>query len=197
MDKELETRLNEIEQEMKLSSFDSIIIAMLIFMVAISFGILSRIDNLNLTSPTAIIMVLFVVASAIPAVIIVIYYVQSIISGRNRLKKRVDLIMLLGDYGLYVVIAIVFIAILETIDKIWKLPDNPGFAGYLIVGIILLLTLIGHFYYISPKTKEFFKKEYPHLFLRRTKKLSKEKMEKSFKKFKTNLEELNRFARDY
>jgi len=189
-------KLNQIEQEVSLGTFDNAVLALMIFIVALSLAILSMgVPDSFKDSPALIITFFYIVLLAIPLISAIWSYAYSIFFKRGRFTTKINTITLLIAFLFFLFlnfVATIIILIIESNSFVL-----PNYSAFIVVGLIIVFVMIYSLRQIKPKIRIFFLEEYPRLILKRVIKMDAEEQKKTLKKLKKTLPELIELAEKY
>lgn len=186
-------RLNEIEQEVNLGTFDNIIIASLFLVLALSISVLLWTFS-NLNSIFNILLATILLFFIIFLSQVILGYLNSTIFKENRFSNKVNALTILLAFTIFLITVIVIPLVIEFLFPTFDQQKSSHF-------IILAIVIYGIPAYfaikIYPKVIRFFVKSFPNLFLKTIRRMNKEKRKKSLKKIGMSLSELKTLCLKY
>lgn len=194
IDSNISRRLNEIEQEINLGTFDNIVIASMFLIIAMVVSILlwslSNYHKSIFYLMIAAVLLLFLYNFSQ----LTLGFLNSIIFKDRRFTNKINVITILLSLFLFITLIIVIPFGLEKIFI--SLDQNNWYIFYPMFAIILVSPIIFGIF-IRPKITKFFVENFPNLFLKRLNKMNKEQRNNALKKIKKTLPELKELARKY
>lgn len=193
--KKIHLRLNETEQEVKLGSFDTTFLTIIIFIISLGLSINIFKSSIEFFKNNQYILVglIYLFVLVIPLIYAIFSYPVSIFSSRGRFTIKINILMFLLGTILFIGLVWILLGIfwfLEQKNNIIISSTIVTIALFSIFGISLLLT----FTYINRSIKKHFLNEFPNLFFKKIKQMSAVNRKKALKSFKITYQELKKKA---
>lgn len=183
-------RLNEIEQEVSLGTFDNIIVAFLFLVVATIISILIYLFS-DFSSLFKIVFAAALLMFMIFFTQLVLGYINSIFSKTGRFSNKIKVLSILLGMLLFLVLVICLPLIIQ-----YFLPNlnqnSPG--NFIVIASIVYLVPVILGLIIKEELTAFFVKNYPNLFFKKIRLMKKEDRDKVLKKLKITYLELKSLA---
>lgn len=184
-------RLNEVEQENNLGTFDNIIIASLFLVLALSTSVLLWLFS-NLDSIFKFILVTVILFFLLLLSQIILGYLDSTIFKRNRFTNKINAFTILLSLLVFVILVISIPLGLEFLFPNLNQSDFLFSIAFFVYGVPIIFAI-----HIHPKITSFFVRTYPNLFLKAINKMNSIQRAKSLKKIKMTFIDLKSLASKY
>lgn len=189
-------RFNEIEQEVSLGTLDSIIVASIVFFIGLVLALIqSGAINYAKSSAPLLVTLLYISLSIVPILFIFPTYIFSVFNKGSRFFSKIKVLTYIS--GIVIFDAAVFILVLSADYINSNLVSLPGWVGYLLFLVPLILAILITYFITKKQIIMFFVKEYPSLFLKRLRRISREEKKKVLNAIGQTYSEITNFEKKY
>lgn len=171
--KEINQKFKYINESVNLGTLDTVVLALLIFVVAIEFSIL----NFGLTplknSPELTVWVVYLLIMIIPLLAAIYIYALSIFQKDRRYANKVSVFLIIE--GIYIFLGLLLLMLFGFKEWESKFGSiNPTIIGIVLFGLIIGI-IIYLIFYRKKKVWEYLENNFPEHFKERRKEIENEK----------------------
>jgi hypothetical protein len=200
METELRRKMNMLQQEVIVGTWDNVILALTLFIIGIGITlILTGFSKLFPLSPNWLLITLISLMTILFILQIFSLFLDSIFSKKNRFTNKSKFISFILSFFIFLILVVGLPYLLSLILKpnIYTLSFKTGSFGFYLLAILIYGIPILFWIKTYQKIKEFFKRNCPTLILRGVLSLKGQDREKLLKHWNTTLLELRKIDREY
>lgn len=194
---EMRRKLNIIQQEIKIGTWDNFFLALLLSVVGILITLI--ITGVSIQSPAWLLIILVAVMFSFFLIELFSLFFDSVFSNKNRFTNKSKFISSSLSYIVFLILLIGLPYLLSLISTSAAYEQYLGInkAGFWFLTALVYLPPFYLYLLMLPRIRRFFKKECPTLLLKVILSQEEEQRKKLLRSWDTTLAELRKLDRDY
>jgi hypothetical protein len=175
----IENRLNLIEESVNLGTFDTAILALMIFVVGVGISLVSLgIPNILKNNPPLVVGFLYLFVLIIPIFSSIYGYSISIFEKNARFSRKIIIITILGGLTVFVVGIWLLLLCFWLYESVLGRGAINNIFVYIFVGVVFISSILLTVFRIYKDIKQYFNENFKHIIKRRLNEIKRQKDKK-------------------